>query len=818
MYSVHTGVSALDQMLGGQGIPPGTIVLIRGGPGSGKTTLSLQMMAHHLRDPQNSGCYLSLESPPDEVIRESQRKFGFSLDFRRLSTIPRDSLEVRFYGQDDPLKRNSLIAEALSEALEKASDPARALVVIDSLNLFVDIVCEAYPTVNRRAVVHSACKTIQNTLSQAVVVITGEHDPTEIEPSSVAESFLCDALVDLTSEAVPSRVPDSNNVRLENRTFCRVLKSRFGRNQLRRCCYDIVPRAGLTFYETYPGDGRILLFQENEPQRAVVREFFHSDVPLLYPTLQCQTFERDNLHHVLGNQQRFQHIPERTDLYMASFDTYWINWYVERCQRELVRDVLQRTTGMETIPPRLVGAVQTYALAALADGSTQGAAAQEVASLEPRAIAVLPHAAEQVASASGQCGIFHMIDRRQLRLMGERRSALIGELENGPHRTTDPDLYRSVPYNFDVGCFVWRADKIPDPSIATEWIDDVRSRVTDICRVQREYGGGNAEAETKVISGLECTLAPRTWEEAAAICEIAKGHLVIESKTFDTTAVTLLEMIWAQGSRFEVTADHKIRNWEQLKPAFLRAFALLKYLFDHGITPRDSSIEPPVFCDRYNLAGKEGVTPPRQDWVLARHWYSTLVDLLTATKPHLDDYPFSITEESPLLWNQPEARLRICAVPTSVGNCASSPKAPDHVPCLGEWHLVILDGSENVALGHDLINWMTTSQGTCDWAFRGAILPTAKDFYQLYGRTRCFRFERPRQPLEALPDITFDGMRGLAKNARLRSSIYDYRRCMRPVHGAFEAIRSGTVDTPKQMEDLVEGIRATINKLAELEK
>ena len=41
---------------------------------------------------------------------------------------------------------------------------------------------------------------------------------------------------------------------------------------------------------------------------------------------------------------------------------------------------------------------------------------------------------------------------------------------------------------------------------------------------------------------------------------------------------------------------------------------------------------------------------------------------------------------------------------------------------------------------------------------------------------------------------------------------------MRPVHGAFEAIRSGMIDTPKQMQDLVEGIRVTIEKLAELEK
>jgi len=53
----------------------------------------------------------------------------------------------------------------------------------------------------------------------------------------------------------------------EERFFCEVLKAREQPRQVRRCSYDFVSNRGVVFYETFPGDGRVVLFEENLPMR-----------------------------------------------------------------------------------------------------------------------------------------------------------------------------------------------------------------------------------------------------------------------------------------------------------------------------------------------------------------------------------------------------------------------------------------------------------------------------------------------------------------------------------------------------------------------
>ena len=68
MVPCQTGFATLDEMLGG-GIPWGNIALLRGGPGSGKTTIALQMIAHFLAENSNSvAYYFSLELDPTSTI------------------------------------------------------------------------------------------------------------------------------------------------------------------------------------------------------------------------------------------------------------------------------------------------------------------------------------------------------------------------------------------------------------------------------------------------------------------------------------------------------------------------------------------------------------------------------------------------------------------------------------------------------------------------------------------------------------------------------------------------------------------------------
>jgi KaiC/GvpD/RAD55 family RecA-like ATPase len=77
MIKISTGVPGLDEMLGG-GFPENRIVLVRGGPGSGKTTFCMQFIVDGVMK-NEPGIYVSMEEPVD-LIRENMKLFGWNLE------------------------------------------------------------------------------------------------------------------------------------------------------------------------------------------------------------------------------------------------------------------------------------------------------------------------------------------------------------------------------------------------------------------------------------------------------------------------------------------------------------------------------------------------------------------------------------------------------------------------------------------------------------------------------------------------------------------------------------------------------------------
>jgi KaiC/GvpD/RAD55 family RecA-like ATPase len=74
---VKTGITGLDAMLEG-GFPEKRILLVRGGPGSGKTVFSIQFILEGLR--RGEPCmYVTLEEPL-ELIKMNVRSFGWDLN------------------------------------------------------------------------------------------------------------------------------------------------------------------------------------------------------------------------------------------------------------------------------------------------------------------------------------------------------------------------------------------------------------------------------------------------------------------------------------------------------------------------------------------------------------------------------------------------------------------------------------------------------------------------------------------------------------------------------------------------------------------
>jgi circadian clock protein KaiC len=73
-----TGIEGLDTMIGG-GIPAGRIVVVSGGPGTGKTTLAIQFLVNGVQKYGESGLYVSLDEPKERIF-EYARYYGWDLD------------------------------------------------------------------------------------------------------------------------------------------------------------------------------------------------------------------------------------------------------------------------------------------------------------------------------------------------------------------------------------------------------------------------------------------------------------------------------------------------------------------------------------------------------------------------------------------------------------------------------------------------------------------------------------------------------------------------------------------------------------------
>ena len=68
---VATGVKGLDEMLSG-GFLEGSAVLVRGAPGTGKTSLALQFLVHGAMQCQETGLLISFEEFPQSLNRDAQ--------------------------------------------------------------------------------------------------------------------------------------------------------------------------------------------------------------------------------------------------------------------------------------------------------------------------------------------------------------------------------------------------------------------------------------------------------------------------------------------------------------------------------------------------------------------------------------------------------------------------------------------------------------------------------------------------------------------------------------------------------------------------
>jgi KaiC/GvpD/RAD55 family RecA-like ATPase len=78
MEYTPVGIPGVDKILAGNGFPKGHLILINGGPGSGKTTFSTQFLYSGAVDYDEPGILVTMDEDPED-IKKNLFKFGWNL-------------------------------------------------------------------------------------------------------------------------------------------------------------------------------------------------------------------------------------------------------------------------------------------------------------------------------------------------------------------------------------------------------------------------------------------------------------------------------------------------------------------------------------------------------------------------------------------------------------------------------------------------------------------------------------------------------------------------------------------------------------------
>lgn len=139
MKKVSTGIMGLDEILNG-GIPEKNVVLLSGGPGTGKSIFSQQFLWHGLQN-NEPGIYVALEEHPIQV-RQNMSQFGWNTK---------------------PFEEKGLFAliDAFTAGFGKSKEFEKYIVRdLNDLHDFIDVLRQAIKDINAKRVVIDSVTTL----------------------------------------------------------------------------------------------------------------------------------------------------------------------------------------------------------------------------------------------------------------------------------------------------------------------------------------------------------------------------------------------------------------------------------------------------------------------------------------------------------------------------------------------------------------------------------------------------------------------------------------------------------------------------------
>lgn len=186
MKRLSTGIANLDAVLGG-GLPVGSLIVVAGAPGTGKTILAQQICFANGTPEHKAIYYSTISEPPEKFIMHLQ---GFRF-FDSAALVNR----VEFINLGEMLQSSSDgLTSMVDEIVRKCLDEQPSLIIIDSAKALRD-----YSDDHRalRAAVYRLAARVAHT--DSTLIFVGEYSSEEI--GAAPEFSLADGIVELAYES-----------------------------------------------------------------------------------------------------------------------------------------------------------------------------------------------------------------------------------------------------------------------------------------------------------------------------------------------------------------------------------------------------------------------------------------------------------------------------------------------------------------------------------------------------------------------------------------------------------------------------------------
>lgn len=139
-----SGIKGLDELISG-GFPKESTIMITGGPGTGKTTFSLNYLINGALDYKETGVYISLEEEPTRIINNIKSSFSWPVEelirkkllkFVRAELYDFDKLKIMIEDEVDAMKAKRLVIDPttiVSLFFEKPLEIRRSILDLDRI-------------------------------------------------------------------------------------------------------------------------------------------------------------------------------------------------------------------------------------------------------------------------------------------------------------------------------------------------------------------------------------------------------------------------------------------------------------------------------------------------------------------------------------------------------------------------------------------------------------------------------------------------------------------------------------------------------------